>query len=79
MGNYPQAELMQDMTLSLLVGVMAWARACIEGTCGDKSVVEDKTETSADQLVFIGWSMDLTLQVLGIARHNVLKTFYGFV
>ena len=64
MGVCSHTELVEDMT---------WARACIEGTCGDKSVAEDKTETSADQLVFIGWSMDLTLQVLGIARHNVLK------
>ena len=69
MGACSQTELDHDMT---------WARACIEGTCGDKSVAEDKTETSAEQLVFIGWSMDLKLQVLGIARHNVLKTFYGF-
>ena len=59
---------------------MDHTRVCIEALCGSQSVAEDKSELigTRGKIDFIGWSMDLSLEVLGIARHNVLKTFYGF-
>ena len=59
---------------------MAHTRTCIEALCGGKSVAEDKSEVTdtRGRIDFIGWSMDLKREVLGIARHNVLKTFHGF-
>ena len=56
---------------------MALARTCIEEVFGENSVADSKTEVGTG-LDFIGWHLDLDLQVLGIARHNLLKTFYGF-
>ena len=61
---------------------LATARACIESFFGPDSVAEDKTELGTDNLGrhidFIGWYVDLDEARLGIARHNVLKVFYGF-
>ena len=68
MGACAECELEHDMAL---------ARTCIEGAFGNLSVADTKTEVGR-KLDFIGWSIDLDLLVLGIARHNILKTFYGF-
>jgi hypothetical protein len=45
---------------------------------GPNSVAQEKTVTGT-VLDFIGWCIDIDLQRLGIARHNFLKTFYGFM
>lgn len=45
---------------------------------GPDSVNEDKTVRSR-HLDFIGWSVDLETRRLGMARHNYLKTLYGFL
>jgi hypothetical protein len=41
--------------------------------------VADRKTLSGRTLDFIGWSLDLDLQRLGIARHNYLKVLYGFL
>jgi len=61
---------------------METAHGCIETLFGPDSVADDKTDLGVDNLGrhidFIGWYVDLDEARLGIARHNVLKVFYGF-
>jgi hypothetical protein len=57
---------------------MDWTREYIEGLLGPDSVAENKSFFGR-RLDFIGWSVDLDDMSLGIARHNFLKTFYGFM
>ena len=45
---------------------------------GPDSVAEDKTE-SGTRLDFIGYSVDLTHQIVSIARKNFLRTLHGFL
>jgi hypothetical protein len=62
-------------------GDMDIARDVITSLLGSKSVAEKKSEWTSEVvrgLDFIGWAVDLDQQRLGIARHNVLKVFYGF-
>ena len=70
-------DLMGACTLWDLTHDMAVARSCIESVFGEYSVADGKTEVGRC-LDFIGWHVDLDRSVLGIARHNILKTFYGF-
>jgi hypothetical protein len=43
-----------------------------------KTVAKDKTEHGR-VLDAIGWRLDLDLQLVSLARHNYLKTLYGFL
>ena len=54
----------------------AW-REVIHSSLGPFAVAEDKTLTGR-ALDFIGWNINLDTRMLGIARHNFLKTFWGF-
>ena len=49
-----------------------------EGLLGPDAVAHDKTETGR-KLDIIGWSICLDTQRVGLARKNMLKTFYGLV
>jgi len=69
MGACAESERVHDM---------GWTRECIEGLLGPNSVAENKSFYGR-RLDFIGWSVDLDEMSLGIARHNFLKTFYGFI
>jgi len=63
------------------VGDMRGAQGCVEALLGSQSVAPEKTTFTTPthrQIDFIGWSVDLNLMRLGIARHNVLKVFHGF-
>ena len=57
---------------------MDWTRHVIERLLGPGAVAEDKSFYGR-RLDFIGWSVDLDRMSLGIARHNFLKTVYGFI
>jgi hypothetical protein len=70
-------DLMGVCSTTEVVHEMTHARRCIEDLLGSLSVAEDKSECGR-KLDFIGWSVDLDDQRLGIARHNTLKVFYGF-
>ena len=54
---------------------MALARTGIEEVFGEDSVAYCKTEVGTG-LDFTSWHLDPDLQVLGIARYNLLKTLY---
>jgi hypothetical protein len=51
---------------------------CITQLLGPNSVASEKTVTGT-VLDFIGWYIDIDRQRIGIARHNFLKTLYGFM
>jgi hypothetical protein len=51
---------------------------CITQLLGPNSVASEKTVTGS-VLDFIGWYIDIDHQRIGIARHNFLKTLYGFM
>jgi len=70
-------DLMGCCALGELEHDLNVARIHIEKLAGSQSIAEDKTETGRS-LDFIGWSMNLDTHQVGIARHNFLKTFYGF-
>jgi hypothetical protein len=69
MGCCPAAHL--QTTLST-------ARDLIVSLLGPDAVEDRKTE-SGRRLDFLGWEFDLDLRSVAIARHNYLKTLYGFL
>ena len=56
---------------------MTAARSVCEGLLGSQAMAEDKWEVGL-RLDIIGWSVDLELSRVSIARRNFLKIVYGF-
>ena len=71
-------DVMGACAASERVHDMDWTRLVIERLLGPAAVADDKSFFGR-RLDFIGWSVDLDNMSLGIARHNFLKTVYGFI
>jgi hypothetical protein len=70
-------DLIGITLLQHLAADKASARLVCEGLLGSKAMAEDKWEEGR-RIDAIGWSIDLDLMRVSIARRNFLKILYGF-
>ena len=71
-------DIMGCCTAATLEQTLAQVRAVVVALLGPDAVEDRKTEFGR-RLDFIGWEFNLDLRSVSIARHNFMKTLYGYV
>ena len=71
-------DIMGCCPTTSLAATLTTVRTIVTNLLGPDSVEDKKTE-SGRCLDFLGWEFNLDLRSVAIARHNFMKTLYGFL